>query len=433
MSHDSAGIASAPLAPRFGPAWRIALAISGVLVLLLAWTLITSAVRGIGIWGENIPFVWGLDLVNYSWWIGIANGANLVAALLVIRGHDLRTAVNRFAEGVALAAVICAGLFPIFHLGKPWLFHWVFPFPHPFGVWPQFRSPLTWDFWAISAYAIITLVFWSIGLIPDLASLRDRARNTWPRRIYGLFALGWRGSARHWTHHQAAYRTTAVLILPLILIMQTTVALEHAVMVVPGWHEAWQPVHFVVTGLSSGLAAVLMASALLQRFMGVQGSKVGNPADRFGLLLAASALVTLYVQAGWFVTALMADDPTREAAIVRVTGTYGGFFWGSIALGIVVPQLLWLKPVRRSMSMVVLVAVLLNVGIWLDRFSLLIGGLERRWLPDRAAPYWPTMSESLLLVGSLGLFAAMVLLSVRFLPVIALYETRRTEQEDSSR
>jgi molybdopterin-containing oxidoreductase family membrane subunit len=425
---SSAPIADIALSPRFGRGWRFALAVSGLGVALLAYAVLAPAMVGIGLWGANIPFVWGFDLINYSWWIGIANGANLVAALLVLRHNDLRTAVNRFAEAIALFAIVCAGIFPIFHLGRPWLFYWVFPYPATYQVWPQFRSTLTWDFWAISAYTIITVVFLYIGLIPDLAALRNRARSLRWKRIFGVFALGWRGSVRHWAYHQAAYRLTAALMLPLILVMQTTVSLEHAVMLVPGWHESSQPVYYIVSGLVSGLATVLLVAVMLRRFLGLERLIRDQDVQLIAKLLAASALLVAYAYAIWLFTALLADDHSRAATVTRIAGAYAAFFWGSVALSIAVPQLLWLPRMRGSATILVLAALAVAFGIWLDRFSLFVGGLERGYLRSNTPLYWPTVSEFLLLVGTFALFAALVLLFARYLPVMSMFEARHVER-----
>ena len=425
---SSAPIADIALSPRFGRGWRLALAASGLGVLLLAYAVLAPAMVGIGLWGANIPFVWGFDLINYSWWIGIANGANLVAAILVLRHNDLRTAVNRFAEAVAFFAIVCAGIFPIFHLGRPWLFYWVFPYPATYQVWPQFRSTLTWDFWAISAYTVITVVFLYIGLIPDLAALRNRARSLRWKRIFGVFALGWRGSVRHWAYHQAAYRLIAALMLPLILVMQTTVSLEHAVMLAPGWHESSQPVYYIVSGLVSGLATVLLVAVMLRRLLGLERLIRDEDVQLIAKLLAASALLVAYAYAIWLFTALLADEHSRTATVTRIAGVYAPFFWGSVALSIAVPQLLWFGQMRRSATVLVLVALAVGFGIWLDRFSLFVGGLQSGYLRSNTPLYWPTVSEFLLLVGTFALFAALVLLFARYLPVMSMFEARHVER-----
>jgi molybdopterin-containing oxidoreductase family membrane subunit len=423
-------IAEIPLSRRFGWGWWIALLISAGLVLLLGYTLAAVVFIGVGVWGVNVPFVWGFDLINYAWWIGIANGASLFAATLVLRRHDLRTAVNRFAEGVAFFAVICAGIFPIFHLGRPWLFYWVFPYPATFEVWPQFRSTLTWDFWAISTHAIVTSLLWYVGLIPDLATLRDRARTRLARRIYGIFALGWRGSVWHWAYHQRAYRLVAILVLPLILIMQSTVAFEFAVTLVPDWHETRQPLHFVATGLAQGLSIVLLVAVLLRWGLRLEHYIDDEDIDLLGKLVLASALVTGYLYLDEIAAALLTGGLGWDAVYNRTSGDYAGLYWTAIVYSVLIPQLFWLKRVRQSAVAGAFVGVSIGIGVWFDRFSIIIGGLQTEYLPSAWRTYSPTLSETGLFLGTIGLFAALLLLFVRFLPAVSMFETRHDEHEE---
>jgi Ni/Fe-hydrogenase subunit HybB-like protein len=423
-------IAEAPLAPRFGWLWRIALLMAGALVGLLGLTLGASLYWGVGLWGINIPFVWGFDLINYAWWIGIANGASLFAAILVLRQNSLRTAVNRFAEAVALFGVICAGMFPIVHLGRPWLFYWTFPYPATYEVWPQFRSTLTWDFWAISTHAIVTTLLWYVGLIPDLATMRDRARRPLAQRIYGVLALGWRNSVRHWAHHQVAYRLVAVLVLPLILVMQSTVAFEFASTLIPDWHETRLPLHFVATGLAQGLSMVLLIGMLLRWGLRLGGHIDERDIDLLGWLVLASALASGYLYLDEIMLALLADPMERVAVVNRVRGDYAGFFWAAIVFCVLIPQLLWLKAARRSVVAGVFVGISISAGIWFDRFSIIVGGFQRDYLPSMWRAYAPTLVETGLLFGTVGLFAALVLLFARFLPVVSMFESRHDEHED---
>jgi len=425
-------VAEVPLSHRFGLLWWIALAVSGALVLLLGYTLITVTILGVGIWGVNIPFVWGFDLINYAWWIGIANGASLFAAILVLRRHNLRTAVNRFSEGVAFFAVICAGIFPIFHLGRPWLFYWTFPYPATFQVWPQFRSTLTWDFWAISTHVIVTSMLWYIGLIPDLATLRDRARRKSVQRIYGVLALGWRGCVRHWDYHQRAYRLVAILVLPLILVMQSTVAFEFAVTLVPDWHETRQPLHFVATGLAQGLSIVLLVAVLLRWGLRLGRYIDAGDIDLLGKLVLASALVSAYLYLDEIISALLTEPMIQEATFSRITGDYAGLYWTAIVYSVIAPQLFWFKAARQSTIGGVFVGLSIGVGIWFDRFSIIVGGLQTDHLPSIGRSYSPTLAETGLFLGTVGLFAALLLLFVRFLPVVSMFETRHDEHEERS-
>lgn len=421
-----------PLSPDFGWGWTISLIASVLMVLVLAYAIGALVFVGVGVWGTNVPFVWGFDLTNYVWWIGLANGCSLFAAILVLRRHSLRTAINRFAEGLALFSVICAGIFPIFHLGRPWLFYWMFPYPATFQVWPQFRSPLTWDFWAIITHLIVTTMLWYVGLIPDLATLRDRARLPMAKRVFAVFALGWRSSVRHWDFHQRAYRLVAIAVIPLVLVIQSTVAFEFAVTLVPDWHETRLPLHFVVTGLESGLALILLAAAALRGSLRLERHIDDEDMNLIGKLLLANALVAGYVYAGEVGVMVFADRYTEASTINRITGDYAGLYWGAIALAVVVPQALWFRRIRLNNGLCVLIGLAVTAGIWLDRLSIVVAGVQRDYLPSMWRTYAPTPPEWYLFLGTVGLFAALFLLFVRYLPVISMSETRHDEHLEGS-
>jgi Ni/Fe-hydrogenase subunit HybB-like protein len=428
-SDSDIGIARIPLVTEFGWGWTIAFTIAMFFVLVFAVGLALPAWWGVGVWGVNIPFVWGFDLVNYVWWIGIANGTSFLAALLAIRRHELRTAVNRFAESVALFAVICAALFPIIHLGRPWLFYWMIPYPATFEVWPQFRSPLTWDFWGILAHLIVTGLLWYIGLLPDLASLRDRSRRPLSQKLFAVFALGWRGSGQHWVYHRTAYGLVAALVLAMVVVIQTTVAFEFAATLVPDWHKTRLPLHFLVTGLASGLAIVLAAAVLLRRLHGLENYITRVNIDLMGVLLAANGLAIALVVLEEYVVLMLSAPAVREATLARLTGEYGWTFWLAFVLSAVTPQMLWSQRLRHTLVVPLVVSVGIMAGVWLDRFSIIVAGVQRDYLPSMWRSYTPSGEESLILVGSLGLFAAMVLLFVRYLPVISMFEHSHASQE----
>ncbi len=430
---EDIGLARVPLSPLYGRAWTIAFAVAALFSLVFVVGLALPAWQGVGVWGVNIPFVWGFDLVNYVWWIGIANGTSFLAALLVIRGHELRSAVNRFAESLALFAVICAAIFPIVHLGRPWLFYWTAPYPSSMGLWPQFRSPLTWDFWAIMAHLIVTGLLWYIGLIPDLATLRDRARRPRIAKLFGVFALGWRGEGRHWVYHRTAYGLVAGIVLAMVVVIQTTVSFEFATTLVLDWHKTRLPLHFVVTGLASGLAMVLAAAVMLHRLRGLKAYITRDSIDLMSKLVAANGLAIALVWLEEYVVVLLSSPETREATFARLTGDYGWTLWAAFLLTSVASQALWSRSVRRSLIGPLLVSLAMLAGVWLDRFSIIVAGVERDHLPSMWRSYAPTWVESLLLFGSLGLFAAMLLLFVRYLPVISLFEHRHAASREGAR
>jgi Ni/Fe-hydrogenase subunit HybB-like protein len=431
-SHDAGGRARLPLATRFGWRWTAGFSVSVFFALVFAVGLALPAWHGVGVWGVNIPFVWGFDLVNYVWWIGIANGTSFLAALLAIRRHELRTAVNRFAEGLALFAVICAAIFPIIHLGRPWLFYWMVPYPATFEVWPQFRSPLTWDFWAIMAHLVVTGLLWYIGLIPDLASLRDRSSRPRVQKLFGVCALGWRGAGQHWVYHRTAYGLVAAIVLALVVVIQTAVSFEFATTLVPDWHKTRLPLHFVVTGLASGLAIVLASAVLLRRLHGLEPYITRVNVDLMAILLAANGLAIALVWLEEYVVLVLSAPATRDAMLARLLGDYGWTYWAAFALTAVAPQALWAERIRHSLAGALVVSLGMLAGVWLDRFSIIVAGVQRDYLPSMWRSYAPTWHESLILFGSLGLFAAMVLLFVRYLPVISMFEHRHAEREETA-
>lgn len=424
-------VADAALRP-WRPSGRAAVAMAGLGLVGLAATVGLLLWRGVGLWGNNLPHVWGFDLIAYSWWIGVANASSLFAAVLVLRRHGLRTAVNRFAEAAALAAVLAAALYPIGHLGRPWLFLWTLPYPAVSGLWPQFGSALVWDFWGISAHVGVTSLFWYVGLIPDLATLRDRAAlrgRLGLAMLYGLPALGWRGSVAHWHRHQAAYRMVAALVLPLLLSAQTVVALEFAVTLVPGWHQARLPLHFVATGLPSGLGVVLALAVALRHGLSLQAFVDREDMELLARLLAAAGLAALLSWTHEAATALLLEEPaTRAAFLDRIARPA---WWGGVALAGLLPQALWWAPARRDLVLAP-VGLLAAAGVWLDRWSLVVDGLAPSRLPALNPGYAPSGNEWALLAGSVALFAFALLLFARFLPAVSMFETRHEESESEA-
>ena len=408
----------------FGWRWALGFAFAVAGTLAFAYAVAVLFVRGVGIWGTNHPYMWAFDIIGYVWWIGIANATSLFAAALTVRRAEWRTPLNRFAEAAALFAVICAGLFPILHLGRPWLFHWVFPYPSTFGVWPQFRSPLVWDFFAILTHLIVTALFWFVGLIPDFAHLRDRARSRLAQRAFGVLALGWRGSARHWINHQRAYHTLAGLVLAMVVFMQSTVSFEFAVTVVPEWHQPRYPPYFVVSGLLSGLGMVLVVALMVRRLLGLHGLITIRHVEVIAVLLLANSVVVAWSYGFEAFSSWYAGPIERQALLGRVTGDYAAVYWGAVACTIVLPQVLWIRRIRRSPAALVPIGLLVNLGILLDRFMIVVGGFLRDYLPSAWGDYAPTGWEWPLLAGTAGLFAALMLLFARFVPVISMFEVR---------
>lgn len=419
-----------PLSERFGWRWWLGVALALIGVLFLLYGLRGPAFVGIGVWGTNIPYVWGFDIASYAWWIGIANGAALFAAILVLMRQNLHTAVNRFANGLALAAAVCAAIFPIFHLGRPWLAYWMIPYPNALGVWPQFRSPLTWDFWGILVHLTAIALLWYVGLVPDLATLRDRAKARRTRFFYGLFALGWRGSAAQWALHQRAHRIVALTLVPLLFVLQTIVAFEFVGTLVPSWHVTRLPLHFAATGMELGIAMVLLVALLLRRRLGL-GRHI-DPADVDILckLLLTVVLVGLALHVGSWFDRSVAPPGAAGAILARMAGPYAALYWAGLALTVLPAQLFWVGRHRKGGAAAIAAAALVLVGVYLDYLSIVVAGVEDGHLMEAPPSYAPTIAEAALLVGTLGLFLLMVLVSVRRLPIVALYVTRAAGREE---
>lgn len=406
--------------------WLIAFGVSGALVLFLVYAGGVLFLIGVGVWGINIPVVWAFDIINYVWWIGIANAASLLAASLVLLRRQWRATINRLAEAVALFAALCAAILPILHLGRPWLFYWVFPYPNTMDIWPQFRSALTWDFFGILAHLLVVFLFWYVGLLPDLATLRDRAKSTFARTAFGLAALGWRGSSRQWQAFRATYALMAALVVALLVFMQSIVALEFAVTLVPVWHGTILPPHFVAGAVVSGVGAILVVALPLRTALGIEALITRDHLDVMGRILLGAALVVVYAEAMMILTAWTSGDGDALRALDnRLFGPYGWAYWTAAAGIGVVTQALWFAPVRRSPPAIFAVALAAAAGMWFDRFSLLVGPIHRDFLVSSSAMYQPTVWELALLLGTLGIFFTLLLLFIRLLPVVSMYELRK--------
>lgn len=420
-------LAAAPLAPRYSRGWRIGVALSGALVAVLVAALAYTTWKGIGTWGTNIPFVWGFDLANYAWWIGVANGTSLLATLLVLWRSPVRLAINRFAETLALAGAICAALFPVFHLGKPWLAYWMAPIPGDAGLWPQPISPLTWDFWGIMAHLIAVALFWYIGVLPDVGLLRDRAKPGRRKRIYGVLALGWNGSDRQWALQTRTHRLLAISVIPFLFAMQTIVALELAVTIVPDWHDTALPVRFVIGGLSLGIGVSYFFAAVFAETFGLGEER--RLLDRLGKIALAAALTAAFVVALTTLIEWLGPPRMNSALAGWTTGAGAPLIWTGLVLGKLVPQLLWFDRVRRNPLAAAAIGLALAIGVWFDFLAVFVIGIARDRLIDPAELYMPNLTEFAILFGSIGLFALIALVFARTLPIVSIYETRGSDEE----
>jgi len=399
----------------------IAFAFLMMFLMAVTWLLI----KGVGIWGINIPIGWGFAIVNFVWWIGIGHAGTLISAILLLLHQSWRTSINRFAEAMTLFAVACAGMFPILHMGRPWLAYWLFPYPNSMSVWPQFRSPLVWDVFAVSTYGTVSALFWYVGLVPDLATLRDRATSATRRVIYGVLALGWRGSARHWARYEAAYLLLAGLATPLVISVHTVVSFDFAIAIVPGWHTTIFPPYFVAGAIYSGFAMVLTLAIPIRAAYGLKDFITNRHLENMAKIMLATGLIVAYgYSMEAFISWYSGDPFERFMYWNRMTGPYWPAYWALIATNIATPQLLWLKRVRQNVPLLFVLALVINTGMWLERFVIVVTSLHRDYLPSSWGMYYPTMWDWFTYLGTLGLFVFLLFLFLRFLPMISIFEMR---------
>ena len=418
-------ISAIVLTRRTPAAWFLALGIAAAVTSLMLYAVTYLLMRGIGIWGNNIPVAWAFEIVNFVWWIGIGHAGTLISAVLLLLKQRWRNSINRFAEAMTLFAVMCAGLYPAIHTGRPWLDYWLMPYPNTMGVWPQFRSALMWDVFAVSTYFTVSLLFWFQGLIPDLATLRDRAQNRVAQIVYGVLAMGWRGSARHWKRYDAAYRLLAGLATPLVVSVHTVVSFDFAIAVVPGWHTSIFPPYFVAGAIYSGFAMVLVLAIPIRKIYGLEGFITDRHLDNSAKVMLATCLIVTYgyvieVFMGWY----GGDKFDLGMISDRMTGSYGAGYLLLILFNCTIPQLLWLRRVRASSLWLFLLSVDILIGMWLERFIIVVQSLHHDFLPSSWAMYYPTRWDIATFIGTLGFFSLGMLLFLRLMPMISIFEMR---------
>jgi molybdopterin-containing oxidoreductase family membrane subunit len=410
---------------RAGRGWWLLFGACLLLVGLLALSIAVTVGVGLGTWGIAVPVAWAFAITNFVWWIGIGHAGTLISAILLLFLQRWRTSINRFAEAMTLFAVVCAALFPLLHLGRPWLFYWLLPYPSRLGLWPQFKSPLVWDVFAITTYLTVSFLFWYLGLVPDFATARDAARSRARRLVYGVLALGWRGSARHFHHYGSAYLLIAGLATPLVVSVHTIVSFDFAVSLVPGWHSTIFPPYFVAGAVFSGFALVVTLLVPARKALGLESlitvrhlENMGKVILLTGWIVTYSYLVELFVD--WY-----HGDPF-EAYLTRnrMVGPYAFVYWITIVGNCVAPQLLWWKRARTSPAILWVVALAVQIGMWSERFMLIVTSLHRDFLPSSWGMFTPTWVDLGLLFGSIGLFGALFLLFLRFVPVVPASEVK---------
>jgi molybdopterin-containing oxidoreductase family membrane subunit len=419
-------ISAIVLTRKVGRGWFFAFGIAFMLVMGLLAASAMLLQFGVGIWGINIPVAWGFAIVNFVWWIGIGHAGTLISAILLLLHQEWRTSINRFAEAMTLFAVACAGMFPILHLGRQWLFYWLLPYPNVMNMWPQFRSPLVWDVFAVSTYLTVSLLFWYVGLIPDLATLRDRAKKRSGQVIYGIMAMGWRGSAAHWHNYETAYLLLAGLATPLVVSVHTVVSFDFAVAIVPGWHTTIFPPYFVAGAIYSGFAMVLTLAIPIRRIYDLKDFITERHLQNMSKVMLATGLIVAYgylmeVFMGWY-----SGSPTEQFVTAnRAVGPYAPWFWALILCNIAIPQLLWLPRFRTRPVLLWFIALSINIGMWLERFVIVIVSLHRDFVPSSWGMYTPTFWDWTTYLGTIGLFLALLFLFIRLLPLISIFEMRQ--------
>ena len=418
-------IGSIVLTQRFGAGWWAGFLLAFALVLMLLYAVSYLLIKGVGIWGINIPVGWGFAIVNFVWWIGIGHAGTLISAILLLLNQSWRTSINRFAEAMTLFAVACAGMFPLLHMGRPWFGYWLVPYPNVMGIWPQFRSPLVWDVFAVSTYATVSLMFWFIGLIPDLATLRDRATKRAHKIVYGILAMGWRGSATHWYRYETAYLLLAGLATPLVVSVHSVVSFDFAVSQIPGWHTTVFPPYFVAGAIFGGFAMVICLAVPARSLFGLKDIITMRHMDNMAKITLATSMMVGYAYMTEFFVAAYSGNP--HEAFTFHNRALGPYCWNWCMMtfcNVVAPQLLWSKKVRTNMLLLWIVAMLGNAGMWFERFEIIITSLTRDFLPSSWHAFWPTWVDLCTLAGSFGLFFTLFLLFCRYLPTVAIAEIK---------
>ncbi|MGH6847978.1 MAG: NrfD/PsrC family molybdoenzyme membrane anchor subunit [Methylocella sp.] len=402
-----------------------ALLLTGVLVGAILWLFYA----GIGIWGVDWPVVWGFAIINYVWWIAIASGGTFISALFYLAKVEWRTSLNRLAETMTVFAAACAAVYPVLHLGRPWLFYWLFPYPNTMTLWPQFRSPLLWDFFAILTYVISSILFWYFGLIPDLATMRDRAVAPRKQILYGVFALGFRGSDSQWRHYHATYGVMAAIMAPLVISVHSIVGLDFAGAATVGWHSTEFPPFFVFGALLSGFAMVLLLVVPLRRLLSLESFITGRHLDILCKMLLVSSLCLAYAyMMDAFSVFYGAESAEKTQFVDKIKGSLAWIYWATILFNVALPQLMWFSRLRINQTLIVLVSLGVIVGMWCERYMIVVMSLRRTHMASAWGNFDPTFWDWATLFGTVGLFLSGILLAVRFLPAISMFEMRKLLQ-----
>ena len=407
--------------PIWYPLFAVSAGLTGILFALVGYLIVT----GVGVWGNNVPVAWGWPIVNFVFWVGIGHAGTLISAILFLFRQKWRTSINRFAEAMTIFAVMCAGLFPGIHVGRAWLAYWLAPYPNQMQMWPNFRSPLLWDVFAVSTYATVSFLFWYMGMIPDLATLRDRAKSTIRRLAYGFFSLGWTGSARQWHRYEKAYLLLAALATPLVVSVHSVVSFDFAVSLVPGWHTTIFPPYFVAGAIFSGFAMVVTLMVPARALFGLKHLVTARHLENMTKIILATGCMVSYAYGIEFFTAWYSGNSYEQFAFInRALGPYYWAYWTMVFCNAVVPHFFWFKKCRTNPWIMVGLCILVNVGMWFERFVIVVTSLSRDFLPSSWEYFSPTWVDIFMFIGSFGLFMTLFLLFCRYLPMVAMAEVK---------
>jgi molybdopterin-containing oxidoreductase family membrane subunit len=405
--------------------WYIAFGIANILLLVLLGSIAYLIWEGTGIWGLNAPVSWGWAIINFVWWVGIGHAGTLISAILFLFRQGWRTAINRFAEAMTIFAVMCAGIFPAIHVGRIWVIYWVFPIPNQMAMWPNFNSPLLWDVFAVSTYFTVSLLFWYVGLVPDLATIRDRIKSKLGKILYGTFALGWRGSNRHWWNYEKSYMILAGLATPLVLSVHTIVSFDFAVSIIPGWHTTIFPPYFVAGAVFSGFAMVLTLMIICRKVYGLEDLMTIDHIEKMNIIVLVTGTMVGFAYAMEFFIAWYSGVEYEKAIfMLRATGPYAWAYWIMIACNVISPQFFWSKKLRRHVAFTFVISIVVNIGMWFERFVITVTSLSTDFLPSSWGYFSPTIWDVATYVGTFGLFFTFFLLFLRFLPMVAVAELK---------